>query len=250
MNTSHFQVGAGNPRSAHKNFLRFVSTIFFTSLSLYPLAVGGQTRPLSARVAIVVDERLSVLRSAPGFSAPLARRLGRGRVVRILESRRARDGIFYRVAVTRRTRGWIQREAVIAPRQPGEDERLLRLINSSVDFDRLVRARIFLDAFPRSTLRPIVLLSFGQEATRAAGKLSRDAARRLSSENVKDTGAPISSYFLNYSGLDRYHRQGIIFTFDHATKQFHYNGGSWRELLRRYPSSPQASEAKAVGRKQ
>lgn len=227
MNTSHLKIGSTNLRSTFKLFFSLVIPIiiplFVASLCLLP--ARGQTGPPSARVAIVIDERLSVLRSAPGFSAPLLRRIGRGRVLRIVESRRTRDGIlFYRVAVTRRTRGWIQREAVIALRQPGEDERLLRLIKSSEDFDRLVRARIFLDAFPRSTLRPTVLLLFGQEAARAAGKLSRDAARRFSPEKIKESGAPISSYFLNYSGLDRYHRQGIIFSFDPATKQFHYNG--------------------------
>ena len=107
--------------------------------------------------------------------------------------------MFYRVAVTRRTRGWIQREALIAPRQRGEDERLLRLIKTSSDFDRLARARIFLDAFPHSALRPAVLLLFGDEAARAARKLSHDAARRLDPEQMKATGAPVSSYFLNYT---------------------------------------------------
>ena len=199
----------------------------------------------SFRAAIVVDERLSVLRSAPDLSAPLLRRLSRGRKLSVVGAHQSRAGImFYRVAVTRRTRGWIQREAIIAPRQGGEDERLLRLIQASSDFDRLARGRIFLDAFPHSALRPTVLLIFGDEASRAARRLSRDAARRLDPEEMKATGAPVSAYFLNYNGLDRYRRLGIVFWFDSSSKQFHYDGASWRELIRRYPMSAEAREAR------
>jgi uncharacterized protein (DUF3084 family) len=47
----------------------------------------------------------------------------------------------------------------------------------------------------------------------------------------------------NQNGLDRYRRQGITFIFDRATRQFHYDGASWREIVRRYPRSPEAAEA-------
>jgi hypothetical protein len=57
-------------------------------------------------------------------------------------------------------------------------------------------------------------------------------------------GAPLHSYFLNYSGLDRYNRQGLGFVFDASGKQFHYDGGSWREILHRYPRSPEAAGAR------
>ena len=56
-------------------------------------------------------------------------------------------------------------------------------------------------------------------------------------------GAPEFSYFLNFTGLDRYNRQGIRFVFDPETKTFHYDGASWNEILRRHPRSPQAPEA-------
>ena len=46
------------------------------------------------------------------------------------------------------------------------------------------------------------------------------------------------------NGLDRYNRQSVTFTFDRATKQFHYDGAAWREILRKYPDSPEAAEAK------
>ena len=120
----------------------------------------------------------------------------------------------------------------------------LRLIKASRDFDRLARAGVFLDAFPNSSLRPAVLLIVGEEADKAAGKLSQDASRRLGIEEIGGTGASISSYFLNYSGLDRYRRQGIVFTFDPEKLQFHYDGWAWRELVRRHGRSAEADIAR------
>jgi hypothetical protein len=200
---------------------------------------------LTNRSAVVVDERLAVLRDGPELSARLLQRMSRGRVVLILGAKRSSDGLmFYRVAVTRRTGGWLQSEAIVSPGRSGDDERLLRLIRGSDDFDRVVRARIFLDLFPRSGARPQVLLIYAEAAEAAATKLSRDAARRLNEREMAAGGAPLYSYFLNYNGLDRYRRQGIIFTFNRTSKQFHYDGESWREILRRYPRSPEAEEAR------
>lgn len=219
----------------------FKSTIALL-LFLVSFQIGAaQTRRLSSRSAIVVDERLAVLRSAPQVSAPLLKRLSRGRIVTPIESRRSRDGlVFFRVAVTRRTRGWIQHEALISPHRKGDDARLLALINASRDFDRIARARIFLDVFPHSSLRPQVLLLFGDETEKTAEKISREAVRRLDAAEMAATGAPLASYFLNYSGLDRYRRQGIVFTFDEASRLFHYEGAAWREILRRYPATREA----------
>jgi hypothetical protein len=201
--------------------------------------------PLTNRSAVVVDERLAVLRDGPDLSARLLQRMSRGRVVSILGVRRSSDGLtFYRVAVTRRTSGWLQMEAVVSPGRADDDERLLRLIRGSEDFDRVVRARVFLDLFPRSGGRPQVLMIYGEAAEAAAIKLSRDAVRRLDEREMTAGGAPLFSYFLSYNGLDRYRRQGISFTFNRATKQFHYDGESWREILRRYPRSPEAEEAR------
>jgi hypothetical protein len=204
--------------------------------------VRAQTRRLPARSGIVVDERLAVLRAGPQFSAAFLRRVGRGRVVTLLDAQRSREGVvFYRVAVTRRTRGWLQREAVVTPARAGDDVRLLALIKASRDFDRIARARIFLDAFPRSPHRPAVLLILGEEAEKAAAKLSQDAARRLDPEALNTTGAPLASYFLNYNGLDRYRRQGIVFTFDSRIRRFQYDGAAWRELIRRHRGSAEAA---------
>ena len=229
--------------SHHRVFLTILTTLSFVFvLAISANAQGGVT---ARRTGIVVDERLSALRASPDLSAKLLRRLGRGRAVSITGQRRSLDGIlFYSVMVSRRTGGWLQREAVIVPRRTGDDERLLRLINASADFDRVARARIFLDAFPHSSLRPQVLLLFGDAVEQAAVKLSRDAARRLNADEMQANGAPVFSYSLNYGGLDRYNRQGVRFAFDREQRKFHYDGASWREIIRRYPRSPEAAQAR------
>jgi hypothetical protein len=193
--------------------------------------------------AIVVDERLAALRKTPELSGQLVRRLSRGRKVAIRRSRTTADGVvFFLVNVTTRTHGWIQREALISPSRPGDDQRLLDLITASQAFDRIARARIFLDHFPRSPLRPQVLLLLSTTAEEQAAKLSRDAAKRL---NNTTTSAPEFTYFLNYSGLDRFNRQRVKFVFDKATKRFHYDGAALRELFHRYPKSPEAATARS-----
>jgi hypothetical protein len=225
---------------------RFTSTAFILCFIFSTTLIAAQQRraPEGGQRAVVVDERLAVLRDAPDFSATLLQRMSRGRMVAIRGAKRTPDGVtFYRVGVTRRTSGWIQSEAVISTARKNDDERLLRLIQTSEDFDRIIRARIFLDLFQKSPLRPTVLLIYGEAAERAAARLSRDAVRRLDQKEMTAGGAPVFSYFLNYNGLDRYRRQGITFIFDRSTKQFHYDGASWREIVRRYPRSPEAAEA-------
>ena len=201
--------------------------------------------PVGGARAVVIDKRLAALRDEPALSARLLQRMSRGRMVAILGQKRAPEGVtFYRVAVTRRTRGWLQADAVVQPGRAGDDERLLRLIRGSDEFDRIVRARIFLDLFPKSSLRATVLMLYGEAAEEAAARLSRDAVRRLEEKEMTAGGAPVFSYFMNYNGLDRYRRQDIVFNFDLARKQFRYDGAAWREILQRYPRSPEAEEAR------
>jgi hypothetical protein len=201
--------------------------------------------PAGGSVAVVVDERLAALRDAPSLSANLLQRLGRGRFVSVAGERPTRDGVsFCRVAVTRRTGGWVQSDALVLPSRAGDDVRLLRLIRGSEDFDRVARARIFLDAFPRSPLRPAVLLIYGDAAEGAAAKLTREAQRRLAAREMEAGGAPVASYFLNFNALDRYNRNGIKFVFDPSKRQLRYDGAAWREILRRHPQSAEASEAR------
>jgi hypothetical protein len=220
--------------------------VLSTLLVLLPMtAVGKRRPPPGGRVAIVVDERLSALRTSPEFSGHLLRRIGRGGLVALRGEKQNRAGVvFYRVNVTSRTSGWLQREAVVSPWRSGDDARLVRLIKGSQDFDRIARARIFLDNFRASEFRPEVLMIFAEAGEDAANHLSRDASRRLDVQEMKGGGAPVFSYFLNFNGLDRYNRQGITFMFDPSERRFRYDGESWQEIVHRYPRSPQAVEAR------
>jgi len=218
-------------------------TVCLLCILLLQVAGFAQKRPpAGGRLAVVVDERLAALRATPQLSGKLVRRLSRGRLVAVRSSKTGGDGVvFLLVNVSSRTHGWIQRDAVASSSRPGDDRRLLTLMERSDGFDRIVRARIFLDHFTRSTLRPEVLLLLGDTAEELAAKLSIDAARRLK-DDLGD--APEFSYFLNYTGLDRYNRQRVGFVFDTNTKRFHYDGAAWRELIHRYPKTSQAVEAR------
>jgi hypothetical protein len=211
-------------------------------LSIHTDVFAQRRPPTGGRIAVVVDERLAALRSSPELTGKLVRRLSRGRLVAIRSSKTNHAGItFFFVNVTTRTSGWIQRESVVSSSHRGDDARLLRLIEHSHAFDRIVRARIFLDHFRRSPLRPRVLLLLGDTAQDLALKLSQQAQRKL---NTDLSEAPEFSYFLNYSGLDRFNRQGIRFTFDRATKRLHYDGAAYRLLLRHHSNSAEAAEAR------
>ena len=216
-------------------------------LLLLTSAAEAQRRrrpPVGGSAAVVVDERLAALRDAPRPTANLIRRLSRGRHVAVTGERASGGVTYLRVSVTSRTGGWLQAEAVVRPSRAGDDARLLRLVRGSAEFDRLARARILLEAFPRSTLRPAALLVYGDAAAEAAERLTREAGRRLDPGEMQAGGAPVASYFLNYNGLDRLNKIGVRFVFDSSKKQFHYDGAAWREILRRHPRSLEAVEAR------
>ena len=226
--------------------LKKFSGVLCVLLVLLPATAFAKRRaPAGGRVAIVVDERLSALRATPELSGILLRRVGRGGLVAVRGEKRNRDGIvFYKVNVTSRTSGWIQRDALVSPSRLGDAARLLRLIKGSEDFDRIARARIFLDNFRSSEFRPEALMIYAQAAEDIAGRLSRDAARRLDEKGMAAGGAPLFSYYLNFNELDRYNRQGVTFVFDARAKRFRYDGEAWQELVHRYPRSPEAVEAR------
>jgi len=200
--------------------------------------------PPGGNIAVVADERLAALRAAPNLNARLIRRLSRGRFVSVRATKRNQEGVFFcHVVVTRRTSGWIQNEALVMSGRRGDDERLAHLIGGTDEFERVARARIFIDTFPRSPLRPKILLALGDAAAEAAEQLTREARRRFERREIPTDGAPEYSYYLNYNGLDRYNRQGVTFTFDRENKRFHYDGAAWREVLRKYPHTREAIEA-------
>jgi len=220
-----------------------LTCLFFLILAFQSTTFAQNRKPPSGgRLAIVVDERLAALRGTPQLTGKLVRRLGRGRMVAIRSAKTGADGItFFLVNVTRRTHGWIQREAVVSPSRAGEDRRLFAMIQRSQGFDRISRARTFLDYFTRSPLRPKVLLLLGDTAEEIAVNLSKDATRRL---NGNTGDAPEFSYYLNHTGLDRYNRLRVGFVFNQSTKRLHYDGAAWRELIRRHSKSPEALEAR------
>lgn len=220
-----------------------LTLLFCLVLFLFNVDAQGQPKaPTGGRIAVVVDERLAAVRSTPHLNGKLIRRLGRGRLVAIRSVKTNQDGVtFLFVNVTGRTRGWIQRESVVSPSRAGDDLRLLRLIQNSHGFDRISRARIFLDHFRRSPSRPAVLLLLGDTAEELASKLTQSAARKL---NALPFAAPEYSYYLNHPSLDRYNRHGVNFTFNPSTKRLHYDGSAWRLLVRHHPNTPEAAAAR------
>src|SRR5215217_364234 len=85
-------------------------------LVLHANAFAQKKPPAGGRLAIVVDERLAALRETPQFNGRLVRRLSRGRLVAVRSVKTSADGItFVFVNVSRRTHGWIQRDAVVSP---------------------------------------------------------------------------------------------------------------------------------------
>jgi len=193
--------------------------------------------------AFVVDDRLSALRRDADMQSEVIQRLRLGRQVFIIGTKGGRDGnpTFYRLAVTRRTRGWVHRSALAVPGRPGEDERIMRLIETAADgLDRIAMCELFLERFARSPITPRVMLALAQEADRAASALTRRARKRLAKldeESLRD-------YYLNDPGLDRYSKLRIKFDFNLATTQYIYDGQAYREIIKRFPGSDEAKRAR------
>jgi hypothetical protein len=195
--------------------------------------------------AVVVDDRLSALRSEAGVQSRVLRRL---RLFIIGSKGAAKDQPrFYRVAVTRRTRGWIHESALAVPGRPFEDERVIKLIATMSDpFDRVSLCRLFLDHFGRSPLAPRALLLMAEESDAAAASLSRRAAARLEGVDLSKLNVRRRDLYLSDPGLDRYSRLRLNFGFDEATGTYVYDGQAYRELIRRFPTSPEAERARAI----
>ena len=193
---------------------------------------------------MVIDETLSVLRAKPSLFADSVQRMRRGRKIQILGVAEA-DGVkFYKVAAAPAGSGWVQADAVFGKFRGGDAERLARLVQASSGFDQIELATSFFDLFPGSPLRPSILLLYGDLLEEAAVKLSKDAFGRLDRREMAATGAPLHSYYLNFVMLDRYRKLGAVFLFDPASRAFHYDGASWRELTAKFPASTEAAEAR------
>lgn len=235
-------------------------SFLFLLLVILPAAGAAQRRPAAGnsstptrsaenqsseigQSAIVLDETLSLLRTSPSLFAPAIHRMQIGRRVQIQAVKEA-DGVkFYKVAAPPTSIGWVQADAVFGRFRKGDDARLVELIRVSTGFEQFELMRQYFELFPISYSRPAMLLLFGDLAEETAVKLSKDANRRLTRSHMAATGAPLHSYYLNFVGLDRYRKLGIIFLFDPVEKLFHYDGTSWKELAARFPDKPEAAEA-------
>ncbi|HWO01518.1 MAG TPA: hypothetical protein VNS63_19820 [Blastocatellia bacterium] len=181
------------------------------------------------------------------MKSPVVHRLRIGRPVYIVGSSKAITGEpkFYRVAVTRRTRGWIHNAAVAIPGRAGEDKRLLKLAESASDgFDRISLGLLFGERFRSSPLAPNALLVVAGEAERFAPILSQRAAKRAATVDPKTPNASSRDYYLNDVALDRFSKLGIAFDFDQAAGQYIYDGAAYRVIIKRFPASEAAKIAR------
>ncbi len=76
-----------------------------------PVAIAQQTREPS-NTAIVIDERLGVLRFEPSLFSKSFLRMQNGRRISILSSKESDGVTFYRVSAPPNNFGWVQAEAV------------------------------------------------------------------------------------------------------------------------------------------
>ncbi len=209
----------------------------------------SKNRPAAARFSeagqrgVVIDETLSVLRTRPSLYSSSIQRMRRGRKVQIQAVAEA-DGVkFYRVTAPPAASGWVQADAIFGSFRAGDEQRLAALVQALNGFEQIEVAIQFFEVYPTSSLKPSILLLFGDLLEEAAPRLSREALSRLSRKEMAASGAPLHSYYLNFVSLDRYRKLGINFLFNSGTRQYHYDGASWQEIVAKYPSAPESSEA-------
>jgi hypothetical protein len=206
-------------------------------------SIAAQKSVEKSNKAVVVDERLSVLRPQPSLFAKPIQRMRSGRVVSVTGTKEADGVTFYRVTALPNNAGWVQSDAVFGKFRRGDDERLAKLVQSTDGFEQIERAQIFLDTFPDSTLKPAILLLLGDLLEEIALKLSSDATRRLDRREMAASGAPLHSFYLNFVSLDRYRKLNVNFLFNPKARLLHYDGASWREIVEKSPKSAEAIEA-------
>jgi len=208
-----------------------------------PSVVPSKPKEIGS-TAVVLDETLSVLRVKPSLFADSVQRMRRGRTVKILGVTEA-DGVrFYRVAAPPHNTGWVQADAVFGRFRENDEDRLARLVRTSNGFDQIELAVAFSEVFPASKQRPGILLLLGDLLEDTATKLSKDAGSRLDRREMAASAGPMHSYYLNFNMLDRYRKLGIIFLFNPNTRQYHYEGACWRELMGKFPDAAEATEAR------
>src|SRR5262247_1543623 len=111
---------------APNSLIRLIAAFALTAFASITAAAQSERKIfLPGQRAVVFDERLSALRARPDVKAPLKQRMRRGRRVGVLGAAVSRDGAkFFRVAVSRNTRGWVLTDAVIRPGAAADAEKL------------------------------------------------------------------------------------------------------------------------------
>lgn len=204
--------------------------------------------------AFVVDDRLSALRRDADLKSPVMRRLRLARPVYVIASRGAKNDQpkFYRVAETRRTRGWIHDAAIAIPAVVGEDARVMRLIEerfsekeSAIEiFDRMLLCKLVIEKFGNSKFVPKAMLWLAEDAERAAALLSRAVQKHPKKLDEASDRASLRDYYLSDASLDRYTRIGVHFNYLEKSGEYLYDGQAHRDLLKRFPQSEQAAQAR------
>jgi hypothetical protein len=236
---------------APNSLIRLIAAFALMTFALITATAQSERKIfLPGQRAVVFDERLSALRARPDVKAPLKQRMRRGRRVGVLGANTAKDGVkFFRVAVSRNTGGWVLADAVIRPGVAADAERLMMLIGETEDdFTKARLARLCAGEFRSTNFAPKALMILGETAEGAAERLSRDAKRRVGDDDSgagPNAGLTKRDFMLNYAGLDRYNRIGVTFDYDATSDGIVYDGAAYRELLRRYPRSPEAQAAQA-----
>lgn len=210
-----------------------------------PKIAKGATEAPAYLKAFVIDDRLSALRRGPGLQSEVIRRLRLGHAVFIVGSSKPKPGLprFCRIAVTRRTRGWIHESALAVQGRTGEDQRVMKLIEGARDaIDRITLCRLLKEHFGQSRLLPRAMLVLGEEAERVAETLSQRARRRLA--EFRGADANLRDYYLSDAGLDRYSKLGVVFDFNESTGEFVYDGEAYRHLVKRFPGGEEATLAR------
>jgi len=127
------------------------------------------------------------------------------------------------------------------PGRAGEDRRILDLIEATDGTEKITLCRLLFQSFSYSRLVPRGMLFLGEESERIAGTLSQRTRRRLA--EVRGAVASIRDYYLSDAGLDRYSKLGVVFEFNETALEFVYDGKAYRDVVKRFPRSEEASLA-------
>jgi len=105
-------------------FLIFTSNIQAQNRRRFPPKVKNSIVAQTTNAAVVVDERLAVLRFEPSLFSKAVIRMQNGRKISILGSKEADGVTFYRVTAPPNNYGWVQAEAIVGKFRRGDDARL------------------------------------------------------------------------------------------------------------------------------